>query len=123
MILENDTNGDYINANYVNMAINGTDIVNRYIATQGPLQSTTDEFWQMIIEQRSTLIIMLTTLVERGRTKCHKYWPSVGESLTVHGTTIKCIKEETDLTGTVVFRDFVLCDDEVSGYFCFRSSV
>lgn len=112
VILKNSTNGDYINANYVNMVINGTDVVNRYIATQGPLQSTTDDFWEMIFQEKSTLIIMLTTLVERGRTKCHKYWPSVGESLTVRDTTIKCIKEEADPTGSVVYRDFVLSDNE-----------
>ncbi|XP_044760650.1 tyrosine-protein phosphatase non-receptor type 4 [Coccinella septempunctata] len=112
VILKNDINGDYINANYVNMTINGTEMVNRYIATQGPLQSTTDDFWQMIFEEKCTLIIMLTTLVERGRTKCHKYWPSVGECLTVQNTTVKCIKEETDLTGSVVYRDFILTDGD-----------
>ncbi|KAL3274548.1 hypothetical protein HHI36_015929 [Cryptolaemus montrouzieri] len=113
VVLKNGTNGDYINANYVNMKINGTEMVNKYIATQGPLQSTTEDFWQMILEEKCTLIVMLTTLVERGRAKCHKYWPSVGECLTMQNVTVKCIKEETDLTGSFVYRDFVVTDTAI----------
>ena len=44
---------------------------------QGPLSHTCPEFWYMTWEQESPLIIMLTTVVERGRVKCHKYWPDL----------------------------------------------
>ena len=47
------------------MSINSTNIINRYIATQGPLSTTCKNFWQMIWEQKCTLIIMLTTLCEK----------------------------------------------------------
>ncbi|CAF4288660.1 unnamed protein product, partial [Adineta steineri] len=60
VILKTNTESDYINANYINMPIISTDIVNRYIATQGPLPTTCEAFWQMIWEQECTLIIMLT---------------------------------------------------------------
>jgi len=95
------------------MRISGTEIINRYIATQGPLQSSTEDFWQMVLEEQSTLIVMLTTLVERERIKCHKYWPSVGENLDFCNAGIKCIKEENDVTGSFIFRDFILTDKEV----------
>lgn len=113
MILKNAPNGDYINANYVNMTVPGTDIENRYIATQGPLPSTTEDFWQMILEEGCSLIVMLTTLVERGRAKCHKYWPGVGEVLTMQNAIVKCTSEETDPSESFVFRDFVLVDVKV----------
>lgn len=107
------SNGDYINANHVNMPISGTETVNRYIATQGPLSTTVEDFWQMVLEQESTLIVMLTTLVERGRAKCHKYWPGLGEVLTMQNVIVKCIGEEADDSGSFVFRDFVLLDVKV----------
>ncbi|XP_066253598.1 tyrosine-protein phosphatase non-receptor type 4 isoform X2 [Euwallacea similis] len=110
VILQNPVNGEYINANFVEMKIAGTEVVNRYIATQGPLQSTTEDFWQMVLEQGSTLIVMLTTVIERGRAKCHKYWPDVGQVLTLQNAIVKCVKEETDDTGSFIFRDFVLID-------------
>lgn len=68
----------------------------------------------MVLEQGSTLIVMLTTVIERGRAKCHKYWPGVGEVLTMQNVIVKCVKEETDDTGSFIFRDFVLIDVKVS---------
>lgn len=35
VVIKNGQDGDYINANYVNMEIPGSGIINRYIATQG----------------------------------------------------------------------------------------
>ncbi|XP_073970241.1 protein tyrosine phosphatase Meg isoform X3 [Rhodnius prolixus] len=92
VILECGANGDYINANYVNMEIPGSGIINRYIATQGPLANTVGDFWTMIWEAGSTLIVMVTGLVERGRVKCHKYWPNIGETMETHGPCALRIK-------------------------------
>ncbi|KAF6209442.1 hypothetical protein GE061_015189 [Apolygus lucorum] len=92
VILECGTNGDYINANYVNMEIPGSGIINRYIATQGPLAQTVGDFWEMVWETGCSLIVMVTGLVERGRIKCHKYWPNIGESMEAAGLRIKSIR-------------------------------
>ncbi|VDO03341.1 unnamed protein product [Rodentolepis nana] len=93
-----------------------------YIASQGPLPSTCADFWQMCWEQESELIVMLTSVREQGRVKCHKYWPDLNQTSEFTWThaksskltsSVKCIqlrisniKEE--VTADIAYREFQL---------------
>jgi len=56
-------NSDYINANY----IGGAEGPRTYIASQGPLRNTSNDFWRMMWEEKSDVVVMLTRLRENGR--------------------------------------------------------
>ncbi|XP_057169647.1 tyrosine-protein phosphatase non-receptor type 3 isoform X9 [Ursus arctos] len=103
-------NEDYINASYVNMEIPAANLVNKYIAAQGPLPHTCAQFWQVIWDQKLSLIVMLTTLTERGRTKCHQYWPDPPDVMEHGHFHIRCQSE--DCTLAYVFREMLVTNTE-----------
>uniref|UniRef100_A0A8C8SLX4 Protein tyrosine phosphatase non-receptor type 4 n=1 Tax=Pelusios castaneus TaxID=367368 RepID=A0A8C8SLX4_9SAUR len=104
------SNDDYINANYINMEIPSSSIINQYIACQGPLPNTCPDFWQMTWEQGSSMVVMLTTQVERGRVKCHQYWPEPTGSSSYGNFQITCHSEEGN--PAYVFREMTLTNLE-----------
>ncbi|KAI8365204.1 protein-tyrosine phosphatase-like protein [Radiomyces spectabilis] len=66
----------------------------RYISTQGPLPSTFGDFWSVVWQQNSRVIVMLTKQEEMNRIKCHQYWPStVDQSETYGSVRVTLIKE------------------------------
>ncbi|KAI5858296.1 hypothetical protein GGS23DRAFT_616494 [Durotheca rogersii] len=63
---------DYINASHVRASRS----YKRYIASQGPLPATFEDFWSVIWDQDVRVIVMLTAESEGGQLKCHPYWQS-----------------------------------------------
>jgi len=90
-----------------------SDVVGRYIGSQGPLPNTVADFWQMVWEQQVHLLLMLTAESEGRRVKCHRYWPSCGEKSVCHRhLTVSCTGEEQTSSATV--RNFQLTNAAVS---------
>jgi len=65
----------YINANW----ISGPFRPRSYIACQGPLSETINDFWLMIWNENVSTIVMLTREEEKDTAKCERYWPNMGE--------------------------------------------
>uniref|UniRef100_A0A3P8NW00 protein-tyrosine-phosphatase n=1 Tax=Astatotilapia calliptera TaxID=8154 RepID=A0A3P8NW00_ASTCA len=99
---------DYINANYMP----GYSSNREYIATQGPLPSTVNDFWRMIWEQRVKRIVMVTNCIEGGRTKCEQYWPADSKSC-LYGELLVTMRSEQQETNWTL-REFNLKDRKTS---------
>ncbi|XP_055002455.1 receptor-type tyrosine-protein phosphatase H [Sorex araneus] len=69
--LPGEPGSDYINASF----IPGLKKAQEFIATQGPLPHTVGDFWRLVWEQQSHILVMLTNCMESGRVKCEHYWP------------------------------------------------
>ncbi|XP_034051205.1 tyrosine-protein phosphatase non-receptor type 21 isoform X2 [Thalassophryne amazonica] len=71
-----ENNTGYINASHIKEIVGGQEW--NYIATQGPLMNTCQDFWQMVWEQGVSIIAMVTAEEENGREKSFRYWPRLG---------------------------------------------
>ncbi|XP_052344120.1 receptor-type tyrosine-protein phosphatase H [Oncorhynchus keta] len=107
-ILNQNMSSDYINASYMP----GYGNSRQYIAAQGPLPTTVDDFWRMIWEQRVKGVVMVTNCTEGGRTKCEQYWP-LDYTPCLYGdllVTVRSEKRETNWT----LREFVVKSRDTS---------
>lgn len=81
-------NGDYINASFINAGISNH--LTRFIATQGPLLETFEDFWEMVIQYHCPAIVMLTAVDNpKMMGKCADYFRTENgtrefEKLTIH---------------------------------------
>ncbi|KAK4173695.1 putative tyrosine-protein phosphatase [Triangularia setosa] len=61
---------DYVNASHIQAKRS----YKRYIASQGPLPATFEDFWSVVWDNDVRVIVMLTAESEGGQLKCHPYW-------------------------------------------------
>jgi protein tyrosine phosphatase len=94
---------DYINANFVNGEIPGSN--HTYITTQGPVQNTIGDFWRMVWQMKSDVIVMLTKEVENGRVKCNRYWPDTASQVF---DNFKVTNSNTDRSTDLIKRTLIV---------------
>ncbi|CAF3397503.1 unnamed protein product [Rotaria sp. Silwood2] len=96
----------YINLKHLNQCLlfkkKGLYNEKQYIACQGPLEKTCEDFWEMIIQYGIKKIVMLTKLEERSLhnssqilSKCYRYFPeNRTETLRFNRISVKMINIE-----------------------------
>uniref|UniRef100_A0A146LCQ6 protein-tyrosine-phosphatase n=2 Tax=Lygus hesperus TaxID=30085 RepID=A0A146LCQ6_LYGHE len=86
---------DYINANYIKGASGSP----AYIASQGPLPCTVNDFWRMVVQCEVQVIVMACNEEEAGKVylkaKCEKYWVDEGEEKQFGMINVKLLKAST----------------------------
>nr|XP_024658917.1 titin isoform X14 [Maylandia zebra] len=99
-ILHGSPSDDYINANYMP----GYNSRKEFIAAQGPLPTTVNDFWRMIWEKNVQTLVMLTRCNEQGRVKCEQYWSS---------GTKRCDNIIVKATSEITLEDWTLRDFDI----------
>ncbi len=88
---------DYINATRMPGPSKGGYLDQSWIVTQGPLDNTIEDFWRLVWQENTRLIVMLTKTFEVVRLMCSQYWPlhvnTAGDNYGVFN--VRLVKEET----------------------------
>ena len=112
LITDPDDKELYINANLVKSPSTGRE----YLLTQGPLPTTVDDFWLMVFQYNSSVIVMLCSCVENNRSKSWQYWPvEVGHTMVLgeggrEGLELEVTQTSVEDMGHYMTRNFVLTD-------------
>ncbi|XP_077013519.1 receptor-type tyrosine-protein phosphatase V-like isoform X2 [Tamandua tetradactyla] len=108
--LEGEPHSDYVNANFIPVRVThravcgcvfsrdrtGYAYPKEFIATQGPLKKTLEDFWRLVWEQQVHTVVMLTMGMENGRVLCEHYWPADSIPVTYGHITVHLLAEEPE---------------------------
>ncbi|XP_034382394.1 receptor-type tyrosine-protein phosphatase beta [Cyclopterus lumpus] len=108
--LEDEPCSDYINASYVP----GHNYRREYVASQGSLPGTKDDFWRMVWEHGVHNVVMVTQCVEKGRVKCDQYWPADREPLYYGDLVVQMLSESVLPEWTI--REFKITSESGCSY-------
>uniref|UniRef100_A0A673ITW7 Receptor-type tyrosine-protein phosphatase C n=1 Tax=Sinocyclocheilus rhinocerous TaxID=307959 RepID=A0A673ITW7_9TELE len=76
------------------LPIQGYQEPKKYIAAQGPKDETIGDFWRMVWEQKSSIIVMVTRCEEGNKIKCAQYWPSLDRETEIFEDFVVKIRSE-----------------------------
>ena len=91
----------YINASMITLS----DCKQRFIATQAPKEEISfQNFWQMILEKKVRVMVMITALKEKNKKKADQYWPESETGALYIGGGITLEHKSTSYQGTFYHR-------------------
>ncbi|XP_016982317.1 tyrosine-protein phosphatase corkscrew isoform X4 [Drosophila rhopaloa] len=94
----------------MSMAEREREMFKTYIATQGclltPQVNTVTDFWNMVWQENTRVIVMTTKEYERGKEKCARYWPDEGKAEQFGQARIQCVSENS--TSDYTLREFLV---------------
>ena len=89
---------------------------NAYIATQCPMQTTVSDFWRMMWEFKSKVIVMLCNMMEEGEEACYPYWPTRERQTVKYGNIIVTLmSSEIESADDYIIRKFTIQDHSMVG--------
>ncbi|PNF27585.1 Tyrosine-protein phosphatase non-receptor type 11 [Cryptotermes secundus] len=99
---------EYVNANYIKPEeeLFQDGHPKYYIATQGCLPSTMSDFWDMVWQENTRVIVMTTKEIERGKNKCVRYWPEECQGKEYGKTKVRNLSESS--TADYTLREFLV---------------
>ncbi|CAH2088486.1 unnamed protein product [Euphydryas editha] len=100
VVLKSNNGSDYINANYMT----GFDGRCKFIATQEPMVTTFDDFWSMLWQENSRIIVMLNVTKQESQPTSLQYFCVTQDHTTLKQFIIKeeCIRRESHYMHTVL---------------------
>ncbi|CAD7704834.1 unnamed protein product [Ostreobium quekettii] len=101
--------GNYINASLVRSG-GGESPPWCFIASQGPLKGTVEDFWRMVLEQRCSAVVMLTQAFERRVEKCAPYFPQAKGSGAMVGRLQVCVEDLREVSTDITVRAIRVSD-------------
>lgn len=98
----------YINASRLTIFLPNSDVGSNYIATQAPIPETIGDFWQMVYENLSGMIVTLCNLSEKGTQACVQFWPNASECAEHGKLVVTCTHESTPSSGYFTRKSYVI---------------
>uniref|UniRef100_A0A4W4F3P1 protein-tyrosine-phosphatase n=1 Tax=Electrophorus electricus TaxID=8005 RepID=A0A4W4F3P1_ELEEL len=95
--------------NWLHVFVQGYKEPNKYIAAQGPKDETVEDFWRMVWEQKSSIIVMVTRCEEGNKNKCAQYWPSVERETEIFDDFVVKIKHEENCPDYIIRHCALMC--------------
>ncbi|KAF8091383.1 hypothetical protein N665_0446s0003 [Sinapis alba] len=103
----------YVNASFIKASSSSSESVSEFIATQGPLPHTIEDFWEMVVQQHCPVIVMLTRLVDNYKTvKCGDYFQAEDRPTREFGNISLTTKWVKTTDTSLLLRNLEVCYKE-----------